>query len=202
MARIQNAPPQNPESLSDAVLFDRLQQGQSWALSVIYDRHSPMLYGLALKILKNPTLAQDVLQDVFVKIWKSADSYNRKRGVPLAWMTVLCRNRCIDLLRSKDLQTERRDFMDESRMGEMEQYTDPGESPLNQADLSLLSSTVKRALASLPVEQKDLLEKAYYEGFTQSELAKSLKIPLGTVKTRMRLGMQKLKQIFERVGIE
>ncbi|MCB0262522.1 MAG: sigma-70 family RNA polymerase sigma factor [Calditrichaeota bacterium] len=190
------------QSATDDELIERLKSGQSQALSVLYDRYASQLYGLSLKILQNQSLAQDVIQEVFLSIWKNAKQFDRKRGAPMAWMTILCRNRCIDILRSKDTQTKRSAFSADDEIGNPALISEVEESPLHLADLSQLQNTVKTALAALPDDQRDLLELAYFQGFSQSEIAKKRELPLGTVKTRIRSGMLRLREIFTRIGIE
>lgn len=191
--------PENPENYSDKQLFDAIQKRQTWALAAIYDRYSPQLYGLSLKILKNQTLAQDVIQDVFISIWKRIDSFDPGRGTPIAWMTILCRNRCIDALRAKQGRAKKAGYLEEYPF-ESAALTS-GDNPFANTDHAQKRERIIQALSQLPPEQRELIELAYFQGFTQSEIAKHFDIPLGTVKTRMRLGMMKLREIFEKTGL-
>jgi RNA polymerase sigma-70 factor (ECF subfamily) len=190
------------KTLTDAQLMERIQDRDAMALAELYDRYSPILYGLAIKILKNQMLAKDVLQDVFVRVWKNAGHYNIKQGKALAWMASFCRNRCIDLLRLKDTQTQRSAFEPEDINHIQSLVSDEKDSPLDRANDEQLRQLVKGALQKLPPEQRQLLEMAYYEGYSQSEIAEKTGTPLGTVKSRIRSGMLQLKEIFIRIGIK
>jgi RNA polymerase sigma-70 factor (ECF subfamily) len=185
--------PKEFSSLTDEALFQEMASGQTGAFSVIYDRYSPQLYGLALKILQNQSLAEDVIQDIFVNIWKKAGAYDRSRGTPIAWMTILCRNRCIDMLRRQDKNRRRSAILDEDVLQVI--ADERAENPLENASFSEMRGVIKRAMENLPEEQRQAIEMAYFKGFSQSEIAGELNLPLGTVKTRMRLGMQKLKDL-------
>lgn len=178
---------------TDDFLLQEISEGNTDAFSVLYDRHSPQLYGLALKILQNRTLADDVIQDVFVNIWKKAGSFNRDRGAPIAWMLILCRNRCIDVLRKTNKSKSRLTELTQEATQRIAENS--GISPLESADLSEMSQAARSALNDLPAEQRDPIELAYFKGLSQTEIASELNLPLGTVKTRIRLGMQKLRDV-------
>ncbi len=191
-------PPEQPETYSDRQLFEAIRNRQTWALAAIYDRYSPQLYGLSLKILKNQTLAQDVIQDVFVNIWKRIDSFDPTRGTPIAWMTILCRNRCIDALRARQGRVKKAGYLEEYPRESAALTSE--DNPLANTDHAQKREQINQALGQLPAEQRELIELAYFQGLTQSEIAEYRDIPLGTVKTRMRLGMMKLREIFEKTG--
>ena len=179
--------------LPDEDLFKEIANGQRQAFSVIYDRYSSQLYGLALKILQNQTLADDVIQDVFVNIWKKAGTYDRSKGTPIAWMMILCRNRCIDALRRLNKNRSRSAVLTEELVQTVSDES--AANPLEKAGLSELQTAVRRAMEILPPEQREPIELAYFKGFSQSEIASELNLPLGTIKTRIRLGMQKLRDL-------
>ncbi|MFQ5674928.1 MAG: sigma-70 family RNA polymerase sigma factor [bacterium] len=179
---------------SDLELFEQMADKQSWALAALYDRHASRLFGLALKILKDPTLAEDALQDVFLHIWRKAALFNQKCGNPLGWMFIVCRNSCIDKLRAKERAYTRSSFVEDL----MQQWHwGAGEDPFKKASDSQLQEVVVKALEQLSVEQRTPIEMAFFEGFTQSEIAKELELPLGTIKTRIRLGMRKLRNLMQ-----
>jgi RNA polymerase sigma-70 factor (ECF subfamily) len=181
--------------ISDAELFSRIAKLQVDALSALYDRYAGQLYGLACKILKDNTQAEDVLQELFVFIWENADKFDRKRGASLAWLTVLCRNRCIDKLRSNTSKVRRTTPIAEVSIKNI--ATDDADDPWQSAAYNETRNKVRDALRRLPAEQRETILLAYFEGLSQSEIAERLKIPHGTIKTRIRLGMQKLRYLLE-----
>lgn len=181
---------------SDADLFDEIAQGQAWALSALYDRYSARLYGLALKILQDRSLAEDVLQDIFLNIWDNPKKFDKSRGAPVAWLMISCRNRCIDKLRSREKATQKTAILDEEKLSNISLF----ENPLDVIELNEMQKSIANALSQLPEEQRVTIEKAYFEGLSQSELSDVLQLPLGTIKTRMRLGMQKLRSLITKGG--
>ncbi len=176
---------------SDEALFAQIAAGDTQAFSMLYDRYSSQLFGLALKIMQNQSLAEDVIQDVFMTIWKKAGSYKKRKGKPLGWMMILCRNRCIDLLRKQQKQNKKTSGGTE-KIDALAADSDLPD-PLEQASVAELSYEITKAMGQLPPEQRQLIDMAYFQGFSQSEISRTLKVPLGTVKTRIRLGMQKLR---------
>ena len=175
---------------SDEALFEKIALKEKWAFSEIYDRYSARLYGLALKILKDQTLAEDTLQEVFLTIWNKAGRYRSERGAPLGWMTILCRNRCIDALRKQEKERQRSSVLNE----DVHQISE-ADDPLHKTDYREMQSIIKDSFENLSTEQRVPIEMAYFQGLSQSEIAADLNLPLGTVKTRMRLGMQKLRNV-------
>ena len=174
---------------SDAFLLTEIAKKETGALSGLYERYSARLYGLALKILKDESLAQDVVQDIFLKVWQNADKFEKSRGSAIAWLMILCRNRSIDKLRQREKSTKRSAVFNE----ELNIATSFFENPLETVEQNELQKTMTNALSQLPQEQRTAIEMAFYQGFSQSEISDELKVPLGTIKTRIRLGMQKLR---------
>jgi len=183
------------EAISDAKLFGQIAGKDAGALAELYDRYSARLYGLALKILKDRTLTEDVIQDLFMYVWQQAGRFDDQRGHPVVWLMVLCRNRCIDKLRSHLKKAQRQSEIDEKTL--MTAATDESENPLHNVHLKEVSQNVKGALAALPEEQRDPIEMAYFEGMSQTEISATLDVPLGTIKTRVRLGMKKLRDLIK-----
>lgn len=175
--------------LSDEVLMLQVAAENVAAFSELYDRYSPRLYGLAMKILRDPVLADDVLQEVFLNVWKKASSFDSQRGYLPGWLSILCRNRCIDALRSREKRRQRSVEINEATLS-LPGVSDPMQDTLN----SQRGDVLRIHLGRLPLEQRTLIEMAYFEGYSQSEIAERLQIPLGTVKTRIRLGMNKLRE--------
>lgn len=170
-------------------LVARIAGGDQQALTSLYDLSSGALFGLLFRILNEHAAAEEALLDVYMQVWRQAGSYDRKRGSPLAWMLTIARSRAIDRLRANRQEWQRRDsfeiVIDRAGGGDVEAA----------AITSELQQTVRRALDSLPVEQREVIELAYYGGFSHSEIALRLNQPLGTIKTRTRLGMIKLRDI-------
>ena len=187
---------QDNQMLSDAQLFEEITKRKTSAFSALYDRHSPRLYGLALKMLKVQTLAEDVLQDLFLDVWQNAKKFDHTKGEPLAWLMILCRNRCIDKLRAKEKKARRSGSISEDAMQNI--ASNESKDPLETVHYNEVQRTVTSALAQLPADQRLVIEMAYFRGLSQSEIAAELQIPLGTIKTRVRLGMQKLRSLIKK----
>ena len=180
------------QSPSDAVLVKQLTVGDEGAFSVIYDRYSAMLFGMLMRVLNNKQTAEEVLQDLFLQLWRSADKFDPARGSLPAWLLVIGRNRAISRLRGRpSLEVlEEVDGLYANTLASTANIED-------EASRMELMETLKTALAQLPVEQRQAVELAYFEGMTQSEIATKTGSPLGTVKTRMRSAMQVLKKRFD-----
>ena len=185
-----NLPPLSAD-LPDIDLICALRSGQVQALSLLYDRYSRLVYGLALKILANSEEAEDITQDIFLALWQR-QTYNPARGSLGSFLTTMTRSRAIDKLRSRG--TRYRFLLRWEGMARSETVT---AAPLEQASLKERSQIIYAALEQLPSNERRVLEIAYYEGLSQSEIAKRLEIPLGTVKTRSRQGLLKLRQALQ-----
>jgi RNA polymerase sigma-70 factor (ECF subfamily) len=172
------------EAHTDVGLLDRVIARDPNALGELYDRYSRLLFGLILRILKNRGEAEEVLQEVFVQIWTRARTYNPALGSPAGWLVGIARNRAIDRMRANAVRV---------RPLEAAPVLPPVETSDKQASLGEQQLDIRRALDALPSNQRDLIEQAYFLGFTHSELAARYSLPLGTVKTRIRSGMQALR---------
>ncbi len=159
------------------------------ALEQLYDRYSRLLYSMLLAIVKHPPEAQDLLQEVFVQVWNNASSFDATRGTAYAWIVTLTRNRGIDRIRSKAFRERQQE---EFGLDAAQYVATPHASPLEAMLVNERSELVRTALEQLSPQQQEALRLAYFQGYTQSEIAEELGIPLGTVKTRMRQGLQKL----------
>lgn len=173
------------EARADITLLDRIVARDERAVGELYDRHSRLLYGLILRILRDRSEAEEVLQEVFVLVWTRAETYNVALGSPAAWLVRIARNRAIDRLRANAVR---------GRAVEAVPPPIAADTPEQSAALGERQRAVARALDALPQEQRILIEQAYFLGLTQSELAERFKLPLGTVKTRIRTGMIALRQ--------
>ncbi len=169
-------------------ILARITAREPGALGELYDRHSRLLFGLVLRILRDRRDAEEVLQEVFVQAWTRADTYSAALGSPAGWLVTIARNRAIDRLRANA-----------GRLRALEAAPMPPlvETPESLAGLSERQRDIHRALDALPAEQRELIERAYFLGSTQSELAAQLELPLGTVKTRIRTGLATLRGLLQ-----
>jgi RNA polymerase sigma-70 factor, ECF subfamily len=175
--------------MDDRALLRAVAGRDKEAFRQLYARHSAMLFSLALKILSDRSEAEDVLQETFVQIWKTTSSFDDGRGKPLGWFIMLARSRAIDRLRSR----KTRNRLTESAAQDGSQ-TSPTTTPSDEAAASEAQRAVRSALGTLPAEQRVPIEMAYFGGLTQFEIAQQLGQPLGTVKTRMRSGIMRLRE--------
>jgi RNA polymerase sigma-70 factor (ECF subfamily) len=178
------------ENRRDIALIARIVARDGTSVGELYDRHSRLLYGLLLKIIKDRSEAEELLQEVFVQVWTRADTYNVQLGTPIAWLVRIARNRAIDRLRANTVRT---------RTVEATPLPPPVETPEARAAMTEQQRAVARALEALPPDQRQLIEHAYFSGLTQSELAERFGLPLGTVKTRVRSGMMTLRRDLQHI---
>jgi RNA polymerase sigma-70 factor (ECF subfamily) len=181
--------------LSDEALVALAARAEQSALAELYDRLGRPAYGLALRVLRDEGLAEDAVQDAFLTLWRSAPRYVPERGSASAWILTLVHRRAVDLVRR---ETRRRtDRLDPAR------ESDAGAPAVDEeAWLRLQRERVQAALRQLPDQQREALELAYYGGYTQSELAERLGQPLGTIKSRMFLGLGRLRTLLGEPGLE
>jgi RNA polymerase sigma factor (sigma-70 family) len=172
--------------LSDEQLLEAIAAGDESALGVLYDRFGRIAFGVALRVLRDRALAEDAVQEAFLAIWRSAERYRIERAKPSTWVLTLVHRRAVDLVRRED-----------RRRAEPlhEPAEDAGGEVPDEADLRDRRAAVQAALQQLPEEQRQALELAYYGGYTQSELAERLGVPLGTVKSRMFAGLTRLREL-------
>jgi RNA polymerase sigma-70 factor (ECF subfamily) len=168
---------------TDTDVWQALKEGQSQALPILYQRYSSLVYPLALRILGHSQDAEDLTQDIFLTLWRSRN-YNPSRGSLSSYLTTLTRSRSIDKLRSRGTK-----FKFFQRWGQLITAESPALSPVEWASFHQRSEQVNVALAQLPPTQRQVLELAYFEGLSQSEIAQKLETPLGTVKTWSRQGL-------------
>jgi RNA polymerase sigma-70 factor (ECF subfamily) len=178
------------ESQIAVQLIKRAADNDREAFGQLYDRFSSMVFTLAVRMLKTRSDAEDLLQEVFVQVWRQAANYDEERGSPEAWIVNMARSRALDKIRSIRRTEKNIVLADDPAQA---RSTDNVESSAIDLEVRL---TMNSALANLPENQRRVLELAYFDGLTQNEIADRLGEPLGTVKTRMRSGIQRLREIF------
>lgn len=190
----RDSAPAGGDGPDDYQLLERIAGKDKDALNALYDRYMTQVYSLALYMLKQPPLAEEVTQDVFLNIWLKGDSFNPGRGNPRSWIMSVTHHRVVDVIRSR----RRADTMTDPEGYDTLERLPSGEAPVEtQVGQRLERERVLRALATLPDNQREVIELAYFEGYSQSEMAERLSQPLGTVKTRVRLAMQKLRVVLQ-----
>ncbi len=187
------------ESLDDHQLIQRISQVDKNALEALYIRFQTPVYSLAMFMLKQPALAEEVTQDIFLNIWLKAGSFNSERGQPKGWIMSVAHHKIVDVIRSRRRTIVNTDPADYETL---DLLPAGGASTEAQVEQTLERERIMRALATIPESQSEVIMLAYFEGFSQSEMAERLDQPLGTIKTRVRLAMQKLRTVLENDGYE
>jgi RNA polymerase sigma-70 factor (ECF subfamily) len=170
----------------DASLLALVQRGDEQAMASLFDRYSKVVYSVALRVLRDPASAEDILQEIFMQVWRNPDSFVATRGSLGGWLAVVARNRSIDQLRRK----KPTDSVEDVQLA----------SPYNLADEAERNSLMEKARSAiglLPKEQRKTLEMAFFDGLTHSEIAEMTGDPLGTVKTRIRSALTTLRRVFQ-----
>lgn len=182
----EGAPVLRPATQEDHILLERVHGGDQAAMTVIFDRYSGMAYSIALRVLGDPAQAEDVMQDVFFQIWRNPRAFAPERGSMGAWLSVVVRNRCIDVRRRRRPSDPVEDVI-------LASNTDVA----SEVERSTLIERVRGILAGLPAEQRESLELAFFEGMTHAEIAVRKSEPLGTVKTRIRAALISLRKALQ-----
>lgn len=175
---------QAPNHKDDAALIARIRAGEQGAMADLYDRYAGVVYGVALRVLTSTAAAEDVVQEVFLQLWRNPQAFNADRGRLAPWLAVIARNRAIDLLRKRPPE----DDIDELPIS-------TGANLEDEASQKLVVDKVRGVLGGLPQDQRKALEMAFFEGMTHSEIAGKTGEPLGTVKTRIRSGLLALRKV-------
>jgi RNA polymerase sigma-70 factor (ECF subfamily) len=187
---------------SDEALLSAIARGAVWAMELLYERYSRVLYSLAYRMVADHQVAEDLSQDAFLAIWRRATSYSAQSGAARSWIVSIMHHRTIDYLRA----VRRRSTLKEATWEEVER--DERIERMSVPDVwdeawkNIRTATIREALMHLPPEQRMVIELAYFQGWTHSEIAQGCQIPLGTVKARMRLGLTRLRRILEEMGQE
>jgi RNA polymerase sigma-70 factor (ECF subfamily) len=177
---------------TDVQLVRRMAAGNPEACAAFYDRHAPRIYGFLTRLLAHQNDADDVLQEVFWQAWKQASRYDPQRSTPLGWLLLMARSRALDLLRKPKGATP---------TGEVPAVSAPAASePLPRVQLGETADQVQAALAQLPPEQRALILMSFFQGITHEQIAAQVNLPLGTVKTRIRRGIGRLRDLLQRLA--
>ena len=182
------------KEFDDQSLIRLIARSQESALSELYDRYSRLVYSLALNAVGEPATAEEITQDVFIRIWDHAGTYQAEKSKVVTWIASITRYRSIDVIRRRKIRPE-----SQSVSWEVEPSTNEM-NPINveeSVEISQKQQRVRQAISMLPEEQRQALAYAYFQGYTHREIAEVLGEPLGTVKTRIRLAMHKLRQLLE-----
>ncbi len=180
----------------DLKLLLRVKDRDQAALSELYDRYSPLVYTLALNVVKATDEAEDLLQEIFLQIWNKASMFAADKGSVYTWIVTIARRKAIDRLRSKDLVNKGQSLDDDTNIIAIPDAAYMA-NPLHAAISSEYETLMRESLAQLSAEQRTVIELSYYEGYTQEQISKRLSVPLGTIKTRMRQGLIKLRDFLQ-----
>lgn len=189
--RAERPPERSDNERESEALVARMAGGDEHALAGLYDRTNRIVFGLALRILGEPSSAEDITMEVYLQVWRTAASYVPQRGTVLSWLATLTRSRAIDCLRSR--KARRAEL--EEHIDEVPELRDLRPGPEQASVEEALARTVQKAMAQLSLDQREAVELAYFSGLTHAEVAVQTGLPLGTVKTRIRLGMLNLRKL-------
>ncbi|MCH8800317.1 MAG: sigma-70 family RNA polymerase sigma factor [Chloroflexi bacterium] len=183
------------EELTDEVLLQLLQVGNESALGALYDRYGKSAYSLAFRMLGDVHAAEDAVQEAFINIWRRAGSFSTARGTARTWIMAVVHHRSIDIGR------KRRGIAPRELPLEFERLPENPSDTWSEVSNTLDGELLKRCLEQIPEDQRIAIELAYFEGYTQREISELKGIPLGTVKGRIRIGMAKLREILQELGL-
>jgi RNA polymerase sigma-70 factor (ECF subfamily) len=179
-------------ALNDADLIARVAEGDASALDVLYDRYSRVVYSFALRIVADPLIAEELLQEVFFRAWQQGRAFRESRGAFVTWLLSITHNMAIDEVRKRRRRPQKADSEEPETV--LAAVADASQDVEGEVWLSSLRIMIEAALQQLPSAQREAIDLAYFQGLTQREIAERLGEPLGTIKTRMRLGIQKLRE--------
>jgi len=185
--------------LSDEALLYAIAGGAVWAMDSLYERYHRLLYSLAYRVVDDHQVAEDLLQEAFLAVWRRSDTYSPQVGAARSWLISILHHRAIDHLR----KLRRRSNIQEAPLEALEfDERVAVEDAWDVAWRDIQKSQVRAALLKIPPEQRLVIELSYFQGWTHSEIAEGTQIPLGTVKARMRLGLQRLKRVLAEMGLD
>jgi RNA polymerase sigma-70 factor, ECF subfamily len=201
MLHLQPASPP-PSGSDDAALIAGLAAGDERAAATLYDRFAPMLMAVAFRVTRSRSDAEEVVLETLEQAWRQAQRYERSRGSLDAWLTVIARSRAFDRQRSEQRRARHLVVMDDEPGGAILESVDEGATPAEAAESAEARRLVATALAALPASQREAVELAFYDGLSHAEVAAKTGDPLGTVKTRIRLAMMKLRDTLRPLASE
>jgi RNA polymerase sigma-70 factor (ECF subfamily) len=181
-------------AFDDEALLRLIAHARADALSVLYDRYARLIYSLAYRVVGDPSAAEEVTQDVFLRVWEKANTYQSEQAKVSTWLVSIARHRAIDLVRQRGARAEGYSAAWEDLPQSIIPRTE-GRNPEELSGQAIQAKRVREAIATLPVEQRQALAMAFLQGYSHSEIAEKIGEPLGTVKTRIRLAMQKLHHL-------
>ncbi len=181
------------DELSDQRLMARIVEHDNQALEMLFARHAPIVLGLAVRMLRDLAPAEDVLQETFIRVWTKASTYDEQKGKVSSWVYGIARNKCIDFMRKHKTGLEEIPVV-----GNPHPVIDTDEAAFE----SLRRSQIRTAMEKLPEKQREVIELSYFEGLTRREISQAIGEPLGTVNTRARLGLKKLRTALQEGGFE
>jgi RNA polymerase sigma-70 factor (ECF subfamily) len=182
MESLDNSPRARPEAGDEMRLVARVRAGDQQALAELYDRYSKVVYSVALRVLQDTGAAEDILQDIFLQLWRKPDAFDSSRGSLAAWLAVIARHRSIDRLRKRRPETDLEDCVIAS-----------GTDLRDETERSLMIERVRVVMNEMGPDQRIAMEMAFFQGLTHTEIAEKTGEPLGTIKTRIRSGLQQLR---------
>ena len=181
----------SPDRNALNALLERVAQRDQRAFSQLYDASSRLVFGLILRLVRDPSVAEDITMEVFMQVWRTATSYDTTRGSVNAWLITVARSRAIDWIRSSRARFEQQ----KQPLDAGPELTDRKATPEDRVLHTDRAAVVQQALSALPAEQRQLVELAYFSGLSQTEMAEQLSLPLGTVKSRVRMGLARLREL-------
>ncbi|HME32798.1 MAG TPA: sigma-70 family RNA polymerase sigma factor [Terriglobales bacterium] len=185
MEPVAKSPLGRSDTADEMRLIARLRAGDQQAMSELYDRYAKVVYAVALRVMQDAAAAEDVLQDIFLQLWRNPDAFDASRGSLAAWLSVIARHRSIDRLRKRRPETDIEECVITS-----------GPDLRGETERTLVVEKVRGALAEMNPNQRTALELAFFQGLTHAEIAEKTGEPLGTIKTRIRSGLQQLRARF------
>lgn len=172
--------------MNDGALVAAIRNGNQEAMAELYDRYSSVVYAVALRVLGDTSAAEDILQEIFMQLWRKPGAFDASRGNLAPWLAVITRNRAVDVLRKRRPQSE----LEDTTLTVDPDFT-------GEADRGLIVEKVRSALQAMSSQQRSALEMAYFEGYSHSEISAKTGEPLGTIKTRIRSGLMQLRKLVE-----
>jgi RNA polymerase sigma-70 factor, ECF subfamily len=183
--------------LSDEALVAQIARGDEQALGAFYDRFGRTVFSLALRVVRNAQVAEEATQEAFLAVWRSADEYRASRGSARTWLLTIAHRRAVDRVRYEQRRVAANEPLDDTTQAQIRQTLPSAE---DEAWVAFERERLVRALAQIPDAERELIELAYFDGYTQSQLAERLGLPLGTVKRRTFTGLRRLRELLEAEG--